>query len=642
MYVRCMEGGAVAAIAGLRAAFDAFAACEVESLTRTELLAVLDEYETLRSQLPSPSHRLLAQLQTDCSPRELGAKSWNEVLRIRWRLSTAEAGRRLAEAAELGPRRTLTGEPLPPLRAAVAAAEQAGLINADHVKVLREVIGRLPGFIDPTTCEQFEADLVRVAVGVGPKELKDTAELRLFLLDQDGPEPEETERERKRGVTMAKQGRDALTDLTARLSPELAAVMEVLFAKLAAPGMCNPDDEEPCTTGTPTQAQIDNDHRSLAQRQHDALIVIGRIALMSGDLGQLNGLPVSIIIRTTLHDLESRAGIGHSGGGTTLPINDVIRMAAHANHHLAVFDRATGSALNYFRARRTASPAQRIMLIARDGGCTKPCCTVGAYGSQVHHAVADWADGGYTNVDDMALACGPDNRLVHSDGGYTTTITDTGEVEWHPPPALDHGQARINYHHRPELLLTPPQDPEPDPKPEPEPEPTSEPGSEAEPEPAPEAECEAEPEPEAELGWDAEPEPKSEPEREPERQAEPEPGRDAEHEPQGEPQWNAQREPHGNTIADLDWHPQSIPVCDLEAILEWDREWANIYDQSTPTPLSADDLEDPEPLNPWIPLDWLDDAPTAIDSNPDTDAYPDPRQSIGNDYAHGGKGIRGP
>ncbi|WP_410506951.1 HNH endonuclease signature motif containing protein [[Mycobacterium] appelbergii] len=611
-----MEGGVVAAIAGLRAAFDAFAACEVGSLTRAEVFAVLDEYEALRCQVPAVSHRLLAQLQTDCSPRELGAKSWNEVLRIRWRLSTAEAGRRLGEAAELGPRRTLTGEPLPPLLAAVAAAEQAGLINADHVKVLREVIGRLPGFIDPTTCEQFEADLVRVAVGVGPKELKDTAELRLFLLDQDGPEPDETERERKRGVTMAKQGRDALTDLTARLSPELAAVMEVLFAKLAAPGMCNPDDEEPCTTGIPTQAQIDNDHRSLAQRQHDALIVIGRIALMSGDLGQLNGLPVSVIIRTTLHDLESRAGIGHSGGGTRLPINDVIRMAAHANHHLAVFDRATGSALNHFRARRIASPAQRIMLIARDGGCTKPCCTVGAYGSQVHHAVADWADGGYTNVDDMALACGPDNRLVHSDGGYTTTITNTGEVAWHPPPALDHGQARINYHHRPELLLTPPQNPEPNPKPEPEPK--CEPERQAEPEPAPEADREAEPEPECEP----EPEPKSDTGR--------------------EPQWNAQREPHGNTIADLDWHPQSIPICDLEAILEWDREWANMHDQPTPTPPSTDDLHDPAPLSPWIPLDWLDDAPTAIDSKPDTGAYPDPRQTTSTTYAHSNNQARGP
>ncbi|MGW4100057.1 DUF222 domain-containing protein, partial [Mycobacterium sp. NPDC004974] len=300
MYVRVMEAGAVQAVAALRAAYDAFAACDYGSLTRAELIAVLDEYEALTCQMPAVVHRLLAQLQADTTPREMGAKTWNEVLRIRWRLSTTEAGRRLGEAAELGPRRALTGEPLAPVLPAVAAAVEAGLINADHVKVLRDAINRLPGFLDPTTGQQFEADLVRVAVGVGPKELKDTAELRLFLLDQDGPEPDDTERAHKRAVCVSKQGRDAMTGLTANLTPEAAAVWEVLFAKFAAPGMCNPDDDEPCTTGTPTQAQIDNDHRSLAQRQHDALLVIGRIALMSGDLGQLNGLPVAVIIRTTL------------------------------------------------------------------------------------------------------------------------------------------------------------------------------------------------------------------------------------------------------------------------------------------------------------------------------------------------------
>ena len=235
----------------------------------------------------------------------------------------------------------------------------------------------------------------------------------------------------------------------------------MIFAKYAAPGMCNPDDPQPCTSGTPSQAQIDNDHRSLAQRQHDALIAVGRIALMSGELGQLNGLPVSIIIRTTLQDLESRAGVGVTGGGTVMPIAEVIRLAGHANHYLAVFDKATGSALDLFRARRVASPAQRIMLIGRDGGCTKPCCTVGPYGGQVHHAAKDWADGGNTNVDELGLACGPDNRMV-GDGGWTTTINGRGEVEWTPPPQLDTGQARVNYYHRPERLLRPPDDDEPE------------------------------------------------------------------------------------------------------------------------------------------------------------------------------------
>src|SRR5690242_7274576 len=205
--------------------------------------------------------------------------------------------------------------------------------------------------------------------------------------------------------------------------------------------MLNPDDANPCVSGTPTQAQIDNDHRSLAQRQHDALIAVARSVLQSGELGQHNGLPTSIIIRTTLQDLESRAGVGVSGGGTIIPITDVIRMAAHANHYLAVFDKATGSALDLFRAKRVATPAQRIMLIARDGGCTKPCCTVGAYGAQVHHAATDWADGGRTNVDELGLACGPDNRMVGPDG-WTTRINERGDVEWAPPPALDTGQSR--------------------------------------------------------------------------------------------------------------------------------------------------------------------------------------------------------
>jgi hypothetical protein len=222
--------------------------------------------------------------------------------------------------------------------------------------------------------------------------------------------------------------------------------------------MCNPDDEHPCVSGAPSQAQIDGDRRSLAQRQHDAMVAVGRSVLESGELGLHNGLPTSIIVRTTLQDLESRAGIGVSGGGTIIPIKDVIRMASHAHHYLAIFDKATGSALDLFRTKRVASPAQRIMLIARFGGCTKPGCTVPAYGTQVHHAAKDWADGGNTNINDMALACGPDNRMV-GPGGWTTRINADNDVEWIPPEHLDTGQARVNNYHRPERLHPPDDEP---------------------------------------------------------------------------------------------------------------------------------------------------------------------------------------
>ncbi|WP_283631621.1 DUF222 domain-containing protein [Mycolicibacterium poriferae] len=456
MYVRVMSGVVLSeAVAAVRAAVDEAAGAGVDLLGRADLVDALDELETVWCQLPALRNRLLARLQVETTAKEMGAKSWNQVLSVRWRISTAEAGRRLGEAALLGPRQSITGQTLPPVLAATAAAQARGVINTEHVTVIAKAVAKLPGFVDAATREEFETDLVRLAGGTGPKDVSDAAELALFLLDQDGPEPDDTERARRRGLTKGKQRGDAMTPISGELTPEAWALLEAIFAKYAAPGMCNPDDPQPCTSGTPSQAQIDNDHRSLAQRQHDALVAVLRIALMSGQLGQLNGLPVSVIIRTTLQDLESRAGIGVTGGGTRIPIAEVIRLAAHAHHSLAVFDKATGSALDLFRARRVASPAQRIMLIARDGGCTKPGCTVGAYGSQAHHVVADWNDGGNTNVDELGLACGPDNRAVSPDG-WTTEMNERGEVEWIPPPALDTGQTRINTYHRPERLLRPP------------------------------------------------------------------------------------------------------------------------------------------------------------------------------------------
>ena len=188
-----------------------------------------------------------------------------------------------------------------------------------------------------------------------------------------------------------------------------------------------PRRREPLHLRDADAEQIDSDNRTLAQRRHDAMAYIGRQALTKTELGQHNGLPTTIIVRTTLQDLESRAGIGVTGGGTLLPLSDVVNLAAQKNthHYLAVFDQATGSALDLFRARRTASVAQRLMLIARDGGCTKPHCTVTAYGCQVHHAVLDWTDGGLTNVNDNALACGCDNRMVGPGVGPPASTNST-------------------------------------------------------------------------------------------------------------------------------------------------------------------------------------------------------------------------
>jgi hypothetical protein len=73
-----------------------------------------------------------------------------------------------------------------------------------------------------------------------------------------------------------------------------------------------------------------------------------------------------IIVTTNLKDLESAAGKGLTGGGTLLPMSDVIRLARHSHHYLAIFDK--GRALALYHTKRLASPGQRIVLYANE--CT--------------------------------------------------------------------------------------------------------------------------------------------------------------------------------------------------------------------------------------------------------------------------------
>ncbi len=239
-------------MAALRAAYDALAACDIDLLTATELLEVGDEVETLTRQAPTQSHRVLARLQVETTAKALGAKSWRDVLTIRWRLSRREANRRLAEAAVLGPRRSLIGEPLDPVLPATAAAQAHGLITAEHVDIIRKSMAKIPGFVDAATRAQIEVDWARLAVKVGPKELLDGIELRLFLLDQDGPEPDDTERAAQTRLLHRPTGpRRHQSSSPACLTPEARATWEPILAKYAAPGMCNPERSRTLHLGHP-------------------------------------------------------------------------------------------------------------------------------------------------------------------------------------------------------------------------------------------------------------------------------------------------------------------------------------------------------------------------------------------------------
>lgn len=439
--------GLVAVLDNLDAALNRVLELSGEVLTVPECLTLLQRCEVVRRRLPAAEHPLINTLAEQADPGELGGKL-PFALAQRLRITRGEASRRISEAADLGPRRALTGEQLPPLLSATAAAQRAGHINSAHIRVIRAFLHQLPSFVGPALRDKAEADLASLGGKHRPDQLERLAAKMADCLNPDGNFTD-TDRGHRRGITIGNQGPDGMSAISGYLTPQARATWDALLAKLAAPGMCNPDDPHPCVSGTPTQTAIESDTRSAAQRTHDAINTALRAMLCSTDLGQHNGLPATIIVSTTLAELESGCGNALTGGGTLLPMHDVIRLASHAHHYLRIFTK--GRELGLHHTKRIATPGQRIVLYAKDRGCSFPNCDVPGYLTEVHH-VTDFAQCQQTNIDDLTLACGPHHQLVTS-GGWTTRKLNDGTTQWIPPAHLDHGQPRTNTYFHPEKLL---------------------------------------------------------------------------------------------------------------------------------------------------------------------------------------------
>jgi hypothetical protein len=229
--------------------------------------------------------------------------------------------------------------------------------------------------------------------------------------------------------------------------------MEIVLAKLARPGMCNAADPIPAVDGEPDPFAAAGDLRTTGQRNHDAVKGAMRALLASGDLGKHRGLPVTAIVTMTIEQLQSASGVAMTGGGSTVPMEVALRMAAHAHHYLYIYDDKCGRPLFLGRSQRLASADQRIVLHAIDGGCTVPGCDQPAYNCEVHHLI-EWSLNGTTDIDRLTLTCqdgnlsaGPSDAQWQARRRYDKE--SLGQTLWYPPKSVDPSrQPKANWLHR--------------------------------------------------------------------------------------------------------------------------------------------------------------------------------------------------
>ncbi|QEN15910.1 HNH endonuclease signature motif containing protein [Mycolicibacterium sp. ELW1] len=424
---------------------ESLAEVDLETLAPPRRFAVLARLETAQRIQRSISLSGVATLEQfeGCPPVPIALA---DVVRI----SPREAKRRIRDAEQLAPRRALTGEPLPPVLPETSKAWHAGELDGEHLRVIQKFFRDLPDHVAPIDREKAERTLAQKAAALRPDQLEKVAHRLALHLNPDGTFSDE-DRARKRGfVWCGGQQLDGMSVGRLVADPELRSLVDAWMAKFAARGMCNPADETPTTT--PSEEVVARDVRSHGQRQHDALKALVRGALGDPKFGQHNGLPVTVIVSATLQDIQSRTGHGVTASGVVMSIPEIIRLGAHAYHYLALFDGLDGRALWLGRTKRIASADQRIMLHGKDRGRTRPGCDAPGYHSGVHHAARDWKNGGNTDIDDLTLACPPDNQLVET-GGWTTRKLSDGSTEWIPPPDLPMLRGGTNDYHHPERLL---------------------------------------------------------------------------------------------------------------------------------------------------------------------------------------------
>jgi hypothetical protein len=346
---------AVRTASGVPAAIAELAACSLSTLTDEELLEIVRITERARRQLEALDATMIAELDARNLPGRLVLRGPAQLLTGLLNLSPAESTARVRQARELGPRSTLTGDWLPPLLPATAAARADGAITAKHADVIIRTMLRLRAAQLPVPDQtEAEAFLVEQAQLFNATTLTGIARQLVDTLDPDGRLADEQYQQRRRYLSCVPTG-DGMHRLTADLDPETAALAMTVHA-LAAP--------KPSANG-------EHDERSAGQRLHDAFRSVLKLALRAGELPASGRVPATVLITMTADQFSTGTGLASTSYGQKLTVDQALRLADQAAIGWIVHN-SKGGILNYGTTRRVATDKQTLALIARDQGCAFP------------------------------------------------------------------------------------------------------------------------------------------------------------------------------------------------------------------------------------------------------------------------------
>ena len=394
-----------------------------------------------------------------------GYRNTSEFLRARLRISSGEARRRLALAADVLPRTGISGQPLPAAKEELAAGIAAGNIASRAASIICLSLERVRHVCPPEAAARMEHALTLTAVGNDQDFLTRIANRWTDSLDQDGEEPGAQELRQRQGafIRRARRGLHHLEIFaTTDQFEHLLTVMNVATNPRtgAAPGAGTGPrpagntgpDADAASDGDADGSDADHaaaaerlDRRTRPQRLLDGLVGACKAALAAGNLPAAGGLRPQVMVTIDYRDLLDRLGGAYSStrapgsdAGTLMftgPITaSTVRKIACDADIIPIVLGGQGRILDIGRASRVFPPHIRRAITARDRGCAFPQCTIPAPWCEAHH-IDYWSRGGSTGTSNGTLLCSHHHHLIHKE---QWTIQMRSGVPWFiPPPHLD-------------------------------------------------------------------------------------------------------------------------------------------------------------------------------------------------------------
>jgi hypothetical protein len=190
--------------------------------------------------------------------------------------------------------------------------------------------------------------------------------------------------------------------------------------------------EDEVRKGTRAQRDVHPSERlEPGQLAADALAALAMHRL--GCQGDASGPKSTIVVQVDAADLANGTGIAHCHGYAGPICVEMLReIAVDAQMQPAIMGK-NGLPLYLGRSTRLFTPAQRLAIALRDGGCAK--CGAPVARCDVHH-IRWWSHDGTSDIDNGVLLCSGCHHRLH-DFGWGIEIDDAGRVWFIPPADVD-------------------------------------------------------------------------------------------------------------------------------------------------------------------------------------------------------------